>query len=175
MSTSTAEGTVPPLFASDPTALAWDLITGWQAMTARFKGEIAPLLTEDGQSIRPGALVAFDHVRTEQMAEAETMLSEVMRGLIEVYGSPLTGRTFTLTWAGRERHDGEAPYLWVVVGADLEDARARLQELPSFVEWREQEADDVEELDGPANAHPGLPFGGYFNDLRKEQPRQPVG
>ncbi|MFE2640124.1 hypothetical protein ACFXKF_36170 [Streptomyces scopuliridis] len=109
--------------------------------------------------------------------DARNMLEEVMDRLRELAGPPVAGQVFTLTVAGSERHDGEAPYLFVVSGEDIGDARRRLETLPFFREWCEEQrpwdepdADpDIEFLDEARDSHPGLPAAGAYNDLRREQ------
>lgn len=78
--------------------------------------------------------------------------------------------------AGPERHDGEAPYSFVVYAWNLEEARRAVVTLPFWLEWYEEQrgwGDYAEEnpdvLFVEDESYRGLPKWGVFNDLRAEQ------
>ncbi|MFJ7342391.1 hypothetical protein ACIQU3_19130 [Streptomyces sp. NPDC101110] len=96
-----------------------------------------------------------------------------MQRLADLVG-PSAPRAFTLTFAGRERHDGQAPTSFVVNATNLDDAARVLAGLPSWHEWYQaaacaEEGADVVHV--PEQSHAGLPSSGHFVDLRGEQPR----
>ncbi|MER0476960.1 hypothetical protein ABR737_01075 [Streptomyces sp. Edi2] len=152
------------------------LIAQFREMTTRHQSRLAAYLDTGGEVIDEHRQ-EFEEAAMDQDDEAYGQLITVMQRLTELCGSPLPGRAHTLTFAGPERHDGEAPYLFVVNGDDLTDARRNLGSLPFFHEWYEQqrswdepeEDPDVVFLSGPQHSHPGIPDGGYYNDLRREQ------
>src|SRR5207244_180999 len=92
---------------------------------------------------------------------------------LDVLLGPPAPRAFTLTFAGRERHEGEAPTSFVVSALTINDAVVVLSGLPSWREWYEAVAADCDDGAGiiylPEQSHPGLPTRGEFNDLRAEQ------
>ncbi|MFD5161829.1 hypothetical protein ACFWMJ_27755 [Streptomyces hawaiiensis] len=90
---------------------------------------------------------------------------------------PPTPRAFTLTIAGPERHDGQAPTSFVVNAANLDDAARVLAGLPSWHEWyrdsvaRAEEGADVVYM--PEQSHAGTPSSGHFVDVRGEHSPRP--
>lgn len=139
-----------------------DLVSEVRALIATLTQHLAP--PTDGA-----------HPGTPRHHCPHLALGTALKRLKDLVGPPLPGRTFTLTYAGPERHDGEAPYSFVVNGEDLDDARRNLSALPFFVEWLEEQRPwdstddpDVVFLDHAAYSHSGLPSVGY-NDLRREQ------
>jgi hypothetical protein len=152
------------------------LIAQFHAMSARHQRDQDQYRAPNGD-VPPADLPRFDDARIEHDREAAEQLAAVMERLLELCGPPLPGRAHTLTFAGPERHDGEAPYLFVVNGENLADARRHLGALPGFREWYEQqrawdepETDpDVVFLADLRHSHPGLPEVGHYNDLRREQ------
>ncbi|GLF98212.1 hypothetical protein [Streptomyces yaizuensis] len=161
--------------------------------TIDFIGEIHPLITQfremsdrhrrdadqyrDSNGAEPTDDQRCDSALIAHAREAAELLDTVMERLSELCGPPLPGHAHTLTFAGPERHDGEAPYLFVVNGQDLPDARRNLGALPSFREWFEEQRawdepgsdPDVVFLSAPADSRPGLPNSGFYNELRREQ------
>ncbi len=89
--------------------------------------------------------------------------------LADLVGPP-TPRAFRLTFAGRERHDGQ-------YAANLDDAGRVLAGLPSWHEWYQADAGCAEEGADvgymPEQSHAGSPSSGYFVDLRGEQSPRP--
>lgn len=72
------------------------------------------------------------------------------------------GRTYTVTIAGPERHDGEAPWLWVVTAEDPAQAALKAAAIHS----REQDVDARELMViEVADGMPG-PGSGAYNDRR---------
>ncbi|MCC9706001.1 hypothetical protein E4N62_12485 [Streptomyces sp. MNU76] len=84
---------------------------------------------------------------------------------------------FTLTFAGRERHDGQAPRSFVVNAANLDDAARVLAGLPSQHEWYQADAARAEEgadvVYMPEQSHAGPRSSGHFVDRRGEQSPRP--
>ncbi|MFJ4342633.1 hypothetical protein [Streptomyces sp. NPDC088915] len=129
---------------------------------------------DDGGEVSASDLSAYDEARYDTTIEARDFLDELTAFLRELVGPPLPGTAFTLTFAGPERHDGEAPYSFVVNGSDLPDAGRTLLHLPFFREWFTEQAgwhDDTppDVLYLADESHPGIPEHGAFNDLRREQ------
>ncbi|MER5211036.1 hypothetical protein ABT063_10735 [Streptomyces sp. NPDC002838] len=100
----------------------------------------------------------------------------MLERLADLVGPP-TPRAFTLTFAGRERHDGQAPTSFVVNAANLDDAARVLAGLPSWHEWYQADAARAEEgadvIYMPEQSHAGPPSSGHFVDLRGEQSPRP--
>ncbi|KAB8191504.1 hypothetical protein FH608_030060 [Nonomuraea phyllanthi] len=74
-------------------------------------------------------------------------------------------KTFTVTIAGPERHDGEAPYTWVVEATDM--ASAMNKALAYHALSQDQRLWDLEIV--PLHTFEGPPpenCGYYWNDLR---------
>jgi hypothetical protein len=147
----------------------------YEVMAAKHIVNLDPYRDEDGDVI-DGAYGRYDEQRFDNTIEADEFLGALAAHLRELVGPPVPGTTFTLTFAGPERHDGEKPYSFVVNGTDLDDARRTALNLPSFENWLYEqipwETDAVEELDVlfiAAQSHPGIPAWGAYNDLRREQ------
>ncbi|MEJ8640012.1 hypothetical protein [Streptomyces sp. MS2.AVA.5] len=151
------------------------LIAHFRAMTTRHQSEQARR-TPDGTDPRADQPRGED-ARIEHDRECAEQLTAVMERLLQLCGPPLPGHAHTLTFAGPERHDGEAPYAFVVNGESITDARLSLGALPGFCQWydeqrswNEPEADpDVVFLADESDSHCGLPAAGFYNDLRREQ------
>ncbi|MFJ1662311.1 hypothetical protein [Streptomyces anthocyanicus] len=165
------------------------LISSYQEQAARHQAVLDRYYDSNGSWIPTQYTDRGEQVPTEfegykedlddEAYDGLELLDKVMGRLLELAGPPLPGQAFTLTYAGPERHDGEAPYSFVVNGADIADARRRLELLPFFRQWREEQRDlddpesepDVEFLDADHHSHAGL-FCPY-NDLRHEQSAPP--
>ncbi|MFI1530865.1 hypothetical protein [Streptomyces griseus] len=159
------------------------LITAYQKMCAFHAPLVKQYFYDDGRFIPTGFIergweVPLQYANYKEHFDNEAyeglgLLRTVMGRLLELAGPPLAGQAFTLTYAGPERHDGEAPYAFVVNGADIADARRRLELLPFFRQWCEERREDpesepdVEFLDEDHHSHAGL-FCPYI-DLRHEQ------
>ncbi|MEV0487296.1 hypothetical protein AB0I69_42690 [Streptomyces sp. NPDC050508] len=144
----------------------------YQVLAARHAEALAPYLTEDGEpDVRKYG--QYDEQRFDNTIEADNFLDSLVLHLHDLAGPPVPGDTFTLTFAGPERHDGEQPYAFVLNGADIDDARRQLLDLPFFREWFAEQAgwDDTppDVLYVADQSHPGLPEWGAYNDLRREQ------
>lgn len=100
----------------------------------------------------------------------------MLERLADLVGPP-TPRAFTLTFAGRERHDGQAPTRFVVNAANLDDAARILAGLPSWHEWYQADAacseGGADVIYMPEQSHVGLPSSDHFVDLRGEQRPRP--
>ncbi|MEV0437752.1 hypothetical protein AB0I84_00960 [Streptomyces spectabilis] len=147
----------------------------YNEMAARHHHVLAPYMTPDGD-VDERQYGRYDETRFDNSLEADDFLDNLVGHLEALAGPPVPGQTFTLTFAGPERHDGEKPYSFVVNGSDLDDARRALITLPSWREWYEEqrpwdgEADEAADVLFVADeSHPGIPEYGYFNDLRREQ------
>jgi hypothetical protein len=144
------------------------LITDYRSMTAHL---------DDSGQWGQGAVVAQRPfpalLALGPTPDAMALLESLLNELTELFGPPVTGSPFTLTFAGSERHDGEEPYTWVVNGETLDEARRTLATLPTFQEWyEEQSADgepDVVFETASRYSHRGIPEGCYYTDLRREQ------
>ncbi|MEV5878053.1 hypothetical protein AB0L75_28270 [Streptomyces sp. NPDC052101] len=113
----------------------------------------------------------YDDVRITTAIEASDHLDDLVIRLAVLLGPPAP-RAFTLTFAGHERHIGEAPTSFVVNATSLDDAARNLALLPSWREWLLANVAcdggaDIVYL--PEQSHPGLPTRGEFADLRAEQ------
>ncbi|WP_372412627.1 hypothetical protein [Streptomyces luteireticuli] len=152
------------------------LIRARQEMKARQDEFLAGFKDADGVVI-PALQDAWAEIRTDCLMDTERHLDALIARLTELFGPPLPGHAFSLTFAGPERYDGEAPYTWVVNGDDLDSARRNLAALPSFREWFEEQASWDEPDEDPdvlfrsetKYSHPGIPDVGCYNDLRREQ------
>jgi hypothetical protein len=151
------------------------LITEFHTMDSRHAATLAEHAagTDLSQSAR------YDEQRTTIAFEARDHLRKLADALIELAGPPVPGEPFTLTWAGRGRHEGCEPYCFVVCGSDLDDARRTLARLPLWRQWYEEQrpsddqAPDVLFL--ADESHPGIPEWGTYNDLRREQAAASAG
>ncbi|MEV5559700.1 hypothetical protein AB0L44_39150 [Nonomuraea wenchangensis] len=78
-------------------------------------------------------------------------------------------RTFTVTIAGTERFDGEAPYTWVVEAHDVASAMNKAMAYHALSQDQPQcdlEIDPLRTFEGP----PPPDCGYYWNDLRAAAP-----
>ncbi|GAA2209697.1 hypothetical protein GCM10009850_051560 [Nonomuraea monospora] len=78
-------------------------------------------------------------------------------------------KTFTVTVAGTERYDGEAPYTWVVEAPDV--ANAINKAMAYHAHSQDQRLSDLQ-ID-PLHTFEGLPpveCGYHWNDLRAQHP-----
>ncbi|MDF3147079.1 MULTISPECIES: hypothetical protein [unclassified Streptomyces] len=150
------------------------LLASCQDLAARHQATLEPYRDEDG-SVRDDAYVDYDEARTTTAIEASDHLDTVVAQLIRLVGPPAL-QTFTLTFAGRERHDGERPTSFAVHATGLDEARRVIETLPGFRQWREANASDSPAITGPdllflpEQSHPGLRAPGEYADLRPEQP-----
>ncbi|MFF1280652.1 hypothetical protein ACFVY4_07705 [Streptomyces sp. NPDC058299] len=115
----------------------------------------------------------YDDARITTAIEASDHLDTVRRHLARLLGPPEPS-PFTLTFAGHERHTGEAPTSFVVNAMNLDAAGRILAGLPSWHEWYLADAGtpdgqgaDIIYL--PEQSHPGLPTRGEYVDLRSAQ------
>ncbi|OIJ91637.1 hypothetical protein [Streptomyces colonosanans] len=119
----------------------------------------------------------YDEARTSAAIEASDHLDGVVERLTALV-DPSFPRAFTLTFAGRERHDGQAPISFVVTATGLDDAARVLATLPDFHAW--YQADAASSEDGadivyvPEQSHAGIPSSGEFVDLRGAQNPAPL-
>ncbi|MEW2620894.1 hypothetical protein [Streptomyces sp. NPDC048106] len=141
------------------------LLSSCQELTARHQTLLAPYRDPDGYVFEDQA-DDYDKVRIKTAVEASDHLDTVIDRLTTLVG-PTAPRAFALTFAGRERHDGEAPTTFVVNATSLNDAALVLAGLPSWHEWYQSTGVDIVYL--PEQSHPGLPTRGHFADLRSEQ------
>ncbi|TDE58146.1 hypothetical protein E1295_05920 [Nonomuraea mesophila] len=82
-------------------------------------------------------------------------------------------KTFTVTIAGNERFDGEAPYTWVVTAPDMATAvnRALAHHALSLTQHLcDLEIDPLHTFEGP----PPDDCTYHWNDLRTATPSQPL-
>ncbi|MEU0857477.1 hypothetical protein ABZ352_18840 [Streptomyces griseofuscus] len=163
---------------SDTTDLIGEIhpwLTRYDALAAQHAANLAPFRNEDGD-VLDGEYPRYDERRFDNWEEADEFLDSLAARLRELVGPPVPGDTFTLTFAGPERHDGEKPYSFVVNGSDLDDARRTLLHLPFFqnwlceqIPWEADEGDALDVLFVADQSHPGIPEWGAYNDLRREQ------
>ncbi|WP_329558865.1 hypothetical protein OG711_07885 [Streptomyces uncialis] len=129
----------------------------------------------DGDVIE-GEYAAYEDARLETAIEASDRLDRLVDELQQLI-TPGTEEPFTVAVCGPERHDGEAPHLFVVNSSGIEAAYAALVRLPTYREWLADAR-----VGGPSDygpvvvvvpgaSHPGLPAPGSFIDLRHEQAR----
>ncbi|PRX53563.1 hypothetical protein B0I32_127152 [Nonomuraea fuscirosea] len=79
-------------------------------------------------------------------------------------------KTFTVTVAGTERFDGEAPYTWVLAASDMADAISRATAYHALSQEErlcDLEIDYLRTFEGV----PPTKCGYHWNDLRAEEPR----
>jgi hypothetical protein len=77
-------------------------------------------------------------------------------------------RTFTVTIAGHERHDGEAPFTYCMKARTQQEA-IQTAIAHHSAEMDQDEIDDLIVIE--SETYPGKPRGGYhWNDLREKQP-----
>ncbi|MEU3529086.1 hypothetical protein AB0E62_35405 [Streptomyces sp. NPDC038707] len=121
----------------------------------------------------------YNDVRITTAIEASDHLDAVRARLAALLGPPAPS-PFTLTFAGLERHMGEAPTSFVVNAMDLGDALRNLARLPSWREWYlahggTPDGQDADVVYLPQQSHPGLPTLGAYNDMRGEQESTETG
>ncbi|MBB6545696.1 hypothetical protein [Nonomuraea rubra] len=78
-------------------------------------------------------------------------------------------KTFTVTVAGTERFDGEAPYTWVVQAPDMATAineAVAYHALTQDQHLADLQIDPLRTFEGP----PPPSCGYYWNDLRAQRP-----
>ncbi|MFB6750627.1 hypothetical protein ACFCX6_06790 [Streptomyces sp. NPDC056353] len=115
----------------------------------------------------------YDDARITTAIEASDHLDTVRSNLARLLGPPEPS-SFTLTFAGHERHTGEAPTSFVVNAMNLDDAARILAGLPTWHEWylanaRAPDGQGADIIYLPEQSHPGLPTRGEYVDLRSEQ------
>ncbi|MFF9001566.1 hypothetical protein ACF1GW_06530 [Streptomyces achromogenes] len=118
-------------------------------------------------------LYEYNDARITTAIEASDHLGTVRARLAALLGPPAP-TPFTLTFAGLERHMGEAPTSFVVNAMDLGDALRNLAGLPSWREWYlahggTPDGQDADIVYLPHQSHPGLPTLDAYNDMRGEQ------
>lgn len=157
---------------TDYIGLGHQLITDYRAVVAH--------LDETG---RPGprmVLALPDRASLRAVGPAPTaldLLGCLLNDLVDLFGQPVAGSPFSLTFAGPERHDGEAGYTWVVNADSLDEARRTLAGLPDFQDWysdmkgSDEEDPDVVFVTDPYQTNAGIPLYGNYTDLRREQAR----
>ncbi|NEE25331.1 hypothetical protein G3M53_07590 [Streptomyces sp. SID7982] len=134
-----------------------------------FPGAIHALLTAYCQQAAPSPAV-------EDSPEPSPALAALLDGLGELAGPLAPGAPHTLVFAGLERHDGQAPYAFVVAAEDLAAALRTVRSLPSWQQWAAgqrpmgaPEGSTPDVLFDRPNSHPGVPRQGTYTDLRGEQ------
>ncbi|MFG2703189.1 hypothetical protein [Streptomyces sp. NPDC048386] len=166
---------------ADPAHLVRELrglLASCQDLIARHQATLDQYRDADGDVIED-KYAEYEDARITTAIEASDRLDAVVERLVLLIGSPPPS-TFTLTFAGPERHDGEAPTSFAIHAASLRDARRTIEQLPGFQEWWRDNAHaspggapDIIFL--PEQSHPGLRPIGEFVDLRAEQtPRSPT-
>ncbi|PKV84300.1 hypothetical protein [Streptomyces sp. TLI_146] len=128
-----------------------------------------------GEEVIEEQYAAYDDARLETALEASDTLDTLVAQLEVLVADP-PRRAFTLALRGPGADEGQLPWLFVVNGADLDDAYQKLSQLPSFQQW----LDDVrspgtsrhgEEDLVAGQSHPGVRGPGTYIDLRREQAR----
>ncbi|MFI8287458.1 hypothetical protein ACIF84_30970 [Streptomyces albidoflavus] len=134
-----------------------------------FPGAIHSLLTAYRQQAAPSPAV-------EDSPEPSPALAALLDGLGELAGPLAPGAPHTLVFAGLERHDGQAPYAFVVAAEDLAAALHTVRSMPSWQQWAAgqrpmgaPEGSTPDVLFDRPNSHPGVPRQGTYTDLRGEQ------
>ncbi|MBV7255135.1 hypothetical protein [Streptomyces sp. S-2] len=134
-----------------------------------FPGAIHSLLTAYRQQAAPPPAV-------EDSPEPSPALAALLDGLGELAGPLAPGAPHTLVFAGLERHDGQAPYAFVVAAEDLAAALHTVRSMPSWQQWAAgqrpmgaPEGSTPDVLFDRPNSHPGVPRQGTYTDLRGEQ------
>ncbi|GEB50415.1 hypothetical protein [Streptomyces cacaoi] len=163
--------------ATDYVSIVHELLAVYRTLREKRDAVLDGYRDKNGE-VPPDTHSAYEKARTDMALADSDFLAGAMDYLTEQFGPPLPGDTYTVTYAGPERHDGEQPYAWVVNGHDLADARANLSRLPTFREWFEDQCawSSGDEAEGAPDicflakeSHPGVPEWGYYNDLRREQ------
>jgi hypothetical protein len=139
-------------------------------MAARHQAQLAPYLDAEGEVIEE-MFADYDDARITTAIEASDQLDTVIARLTNLVGAAASG-AFTLTFAGRERHDGQGPTSFVVNATSLDDAARVLAQHPDFHDWYQADAAYCEQgadiVYLPEHSHAGLPSRGEFADLRGE-------
>ncbi|MCY0954947.1 hypothetical protein [Streptomyces sp. H27-S2] len=146
------------------------LIDEARTLRAEQQAELAPYLTADGD-VNEDYLREYGDARITTAIEAADRLDTLLNQLGLLTGPPAR-LPFTVTIAGRERHDGERPYSFAVYATGLDDALHTLPELPTFQRWLRDVGGPSTEPDVALVAeqcHPGLRAPGECIDLRAEQ------
>ncbi|WP_416986861.1 hypothetical protein [Streptomyces sp. T028] len=150
------------------------LLAACQDLAARHQAALDQYRDLDGY-VREDAYADYEDARIVTAIEASDHLDTVVAQLIRLVGPP-PPRTFTLTFAGRERHDGERPTSFALRATDLHEARCVIEQIPGFQQWCQDNApDDAPGSAGPDvvflsdQSHPGLRAPGEYVDLRPEQ------
>jgi len=150
------------------------LLADYRALRDRHGRTLAPYRDQDGDVAERG-LRDYDEERTTTALEAAEALDGLLDRLTDLVGPPLPGTPHTLTYAGWERYDGEAPYSFVVCAENLEAARRILVTLPSYRHWydeqRDGEGEPADVLYRPNLSHAGVPNAHWW-ELRREQADQ---
>ncbi|MET9812383.1 hypothetical protein [Streptomyces sp. NPDC006355] len=150
------------------------LLASCQDLAARHQAALDQYRGADGY-VREDAYAYYEDARIGTAIEASDHLDTVVAQLTRLVGPP-PPRTFTLTFAGPERHDGERPTSFALWAADLHEARRVIEEIPGFQQWRQDNAPDDAPSPAtpdvfflPQQSHPGLRAPGEYVDLRPEQ------
>ncbi|MEU4347049.1 hypothetical protein [Streptomyces sp. NPDC023838] len=145
-----------------------------QELQRRHQQRLDAHRTEDGEVIED-QYAAYDDARLETALEASDALDTLVAQLELLVADP-PRRAFTLALRGPGADEGHLPWLFVVNGADLDDAYQRLSQLPSFHQWLEDVRHPGTSRQGeenlvPGQSHPGVRGPGTYIDLRLEQAR----
>lgn len=149
------------------------LLAEHRDLTDRHQATLAQYRILDGDVIED-KYAEYDDARITTAIEASDRLDSLLTRLTQLVGPP-PRRTYTLTFAGHERHDGDRPYSFALYAHDLQEALSVVQDLPSFRQWRDEETHDGPVDSEPAivlvaeQSHPGLRAPGEYIDLRPEQ------
>lgn len=150
------------------------LLAPVQELQVRHQQRLDAHRTEDGEVIED-QYAAYDDVRLETALEASDTLDALVAQLEVLVADP-PRRAFTLALRGPGADEGHLPWLFVVNGADLDDAYQNLSQLPSFHQWLEDVRHPGTSRQGeedlvPGQSHPGVRGPGTYIDLRLEQAR----
>ncbi|ELS55868.1 hypothetical protein [Streptomyces viridochromogenes] len=150
------------------------LLASCQDLADRHQAVLDRYRDADGYVI-DDADTDYQDARITTAIEASDHLDTVIEQLTRLVGQAPPG-TFTLTFAGRERHDGERPTSFAIQAASLHEARRVIEQLPGFQQWcQDNAADGAPGSAAPdvvfvrQQSHPGLRPPGEYVDLRPEQ------
>ncbi|WP_329096817.1 hypothetical protein [Streptomyces sp. NBC_01439] len=136
------------------------LLAEARALQGEHQAQLAPYLGAEGE-------VAEDHLREWDDARITTAIEasdhlDTLLGQISLLIGPPARMPFTVTVAGRERHDGERPYSFALYATGLDDALHALPGLPTFQRWLREAAELAPDSAEPdvllvyERCHPGL-------------------